>query len=289
MIRWGGIRFRLHPLFVLMLAVSAMIGHFVELIVLFGVVLIHELGHVAAARWFGWRVLEVRLLPFGGVAVVDAADGANSRQEAAVALAGPLQNLVMIGLAFFFRRAGFWPDDWADYFIQVNLAIGLFNLLPAEPLDGGKVLSAWVSRHAAMWPTLLAGSVIGLIISAGMAVYALMQWPDAGLKANLLLITGFLAFHNAYEWKNRHFRFLRFLLRRQRDGGLLSERQQAANVIAALEPLPANAIFKRFMRERYHLIAVLDDRGKVRRVYSEKELLDDFFHANGAPAPNMLE
>jgi len=100
-----GTVYRLHPLFVLMMAAALLIGHFVELLVLFGVVVVHELGHVAAARWFGWRVREVRLLPFGGVAVADPADGADSVQETAVALAGPLQNLLMIGFAFFFA----WP------------------------------------------------------------------------------------------------------------------------------------------------------------------------------------
>jgi len=289
LIRWGGTRFRLHPLFVLMMAVSVLIGHFVELIVLFGVVVVHELGHVAAARWFGWRVTEVRLLPFGGVAVAEPADGAGSGQEMAVALAGPLQNAAMIGLAFFFRRIGWWTDDWADYFIQVNTVIGLFNLLPAEPLDGGRILSAWISRRAAMWPAIVAGNWFGLAAAAGMALYALLRLPSAGLLANLLVIAGFLAAHNGYEWKNRHYRFLRFLIRRQREGGLLLARNSPSRIIAVREPYRRSELFKRFMRERYQLVAVLDDRGKVVRVLSERELLDDFLQTHGAAASNMLE
>lgn len=280
---------RLHPLFVLMMAASVLIGHFVELLVLFGVVVVHELGHAAAARWFGWRVLEIRLLPFGGVAVAEPADGADSAQEIIVALAGPLQNAGMIGLAFFFRQAGWWADDWTDFFVHVNATIALFNLLPAEPLDGGRLLSAWMSRRAAVWPALVAGSWIGIAVGAGLAVYAFLRLPAAGLLANLLVIAGFLAAHNGFEWKNRHFRFLRFLLRRQRESAALPDRQRPARVLVVREPFRRSEVFKRFMRERYQLVAVLDEGGKVVRVWSERELLDDFLQMHGAAASNMLE
>ena len=74
---------------------SIVTGYFVELITLFAIVFVHELGHVAAARGFGWNVLEVKLLPFGGVAEVEEAGSLPSKEEAIVAIAGPLQNLWM--------------------------------------------------------------------------------------------------------------------------------------------------------------------------------------------------
>lgn len=289
MIELFGTVYRLHPLFVLMMAAALLIGHFVELLVLFGVVVVHELGHVAAARWFGWRVREVRLLPFGGVAVADPADGADSVQETAVALAGPLQNLLMIGFAFFFRLAGWWADEWTDWFVRVNMTVGLFNLLPVEPLDGGRILSAWISRRASVWTTMNASGGIGLAGSLAMAVHAFLPFSSAGLKANLLAIAAFLAVHNATEWKNRHYRLLRFLVRRQREDGLLLARRLPARVIAVRDMPAKYGVFKRFMRERYQLVAVLDERGRVVRILSERELLDDFLQTNGAPAPNMLE
>lgn len=289
MIRLGGTVCRLHPLFVLMMVAAVMIGHIVELLILFGVVVIHELGHVAAARLFGWRVLEVQLLPFGGVAVMDPADGADSLQEMAVALAGPLQNLLMIGLAFFFRQTGWWTEDWTAYFVQVNATIALFNLLPAEPLDGGRLLSAWMMRHMAVWPSLAAGSWVSMILCAGMAVYAMLQTSTAGLQANLFVIAGFLAFHNVMAWRNRHFRFLRFLIRRQRESGLLLDRQRPGRFIAVREPYATGAVCKRFMREQYQLVAVLDGRGKIRRLHTEQEVLEDLLQMHGDTGPNVLE
>lgn len=54
-----------------MLLISVLTGYFIETVTLFGIVFIHEMGHVVAAKSFGWRVKEVQLLPFGGVAVVE--------------------------------------------------------------------------------------------------------------------------------------------------------------------------------------------------------------------------
>ena len=66
-----GVRFRLHPLFVLLLLLSAAVGRFLEIVTLFAVVLIHEIGHSAAAKAFGWKIREVMLTPFGGVVAAD--------------------------------------------------------------------------------------------------------------------------------------------------------------------------------------------------------------------------
>ena len=74
----------------------AFTGYFLEAITLFGIVLIHELGHLTAAKGFGWRVQEVQLLPFGGVLIVDELGTTSTREELIVALAGPLQHVWMI-------------------------------------------------------------------------------------------------------------------------------------------------------------------------------------------------
>ena len=71
MIKWRGISFRLHPLFVLVMLASVVTGRFAELITLFAIVLWHELGHLFAALRYGWTVKEVKLLPFGGVLEVE--------------------------------------------------------------------------------------------------------------------------------------------------------------------------------------------------------------------------
>lgn len=63
----------MHPLFVIILLFSALTGYFIELMTLFAIVLVHELGHLFMAHEVGWKVKAVRLLPFGGVVEVEEA------------------------------------------------------------------------------------------------------------------------------------------------------------------------------------------------------------------------
>src|SRR5690606_937035 len=140
-----------------------------ELITLFGIVTVHELGHAVAAKSYGWKVSEIRLLPFGGVMVVDEQDNVNAMQEIVVALCGPLQNAVMIGVALPLRAIGVWESEWADYFIQANMMIALFNLLPVLPLDGGRILQALLHRTYAYYRIIVAGAWISMLASLLMA------------------------------------------------------------------------------------------------------------------------
>ncbi|GJM75651.1 hypothetical protein HMSSN036_78670 [Paenibacillus macerans] len=105
---------------------------------MFAIVFIHELGHVTAARMYGIRVLSVQMLPFGGVAVMEDAGDLTAGREIAIALAGPLQNALLILASLLLHAAGLWDGPFLDYFIQSNILIALFNLLPILPLDGGK-------------------------------------------------------------------------------------------------------------------------------------------------------
>ncbi|MGB8956919.1 MAG: M50 family metallopeptidase, partial [Tumebacillaceae bacterium] len=139
---------RVHPLFLLMIAASAATGMVVETLVLFTIVIVHELGHIFVATSYGYRIREMKILPFGGVAKLEhGAMGWNPRHEVAIAIAGPLNNLLMIFIALLLHAVGLWSDGLTQFFIKGNLTIGFFNLLPALPLDGGRILRAAISRE----------------------------------------------------------------------------------------------------------------------------------------------
>lgn len=85
--RLFGIRIRIHLLFWFVIGLSVVMGLFTEVLSLFIIVCIHEMGHVAVARELGWRVTEVQLLPFGGVATMEEAYATDPLDEIVVALA----------------------------------------------------------------------------------------------------------------------------------------------------------------------------------------------------------
>ncbi|WP_438434359.1 M50 family metallopeptidase [Gorillibacterium sp. sgz500922] len=277
MIKCFGTVYRVHPLFVLLMLLSAMTGYFLELLTLFGVVLIHELGHVAAAKSFGWQVQEVKLLPFGGVAVADPGSGAPAREEWIVALCGPLQNALMMGLSLAILAAGWGDSAWWAYFLQANLLIALFNLLPIYPLDGGRILLVALGKLVPYHRTLVLGTRISLGLSLLLVLASLTPKLSGGLNLNLLAVGLFLAATNWYGLKQLPFLFLRFLMgreaaiRRFLDGGTEVEHVVVESRCTLL------GAAKQLMRDKYHLICIRGSGGRVERIIPEQALLQVFF------------
>ncbi len=153
-----GITIRVHVLLLLLLALVVLRSHDalmagVEIVTLFGIVLLHELAHSVVAMKFGLKVLDITLWPLGGMARMSEIPE-SGRIEGWIAIAGPALNFVLAALAFPFWLRGVvdegHPDAlgvWIQSFFAVNLWVGAFNLLPAFPMDGGRLLRAFLGRN----------------------------------------------------------------------------------------------------------------------------------------------
>lgn len=155
-----GINFRIHVTFFLLLffifaSVANQRGTQNALLAVlficavFVCVLIHEVGHSLIGRRFGKEAKSITLLPIGGVATMEEMPE-KPAQEMAMAIVGPLINLVIAGVLLLFvgrwtgiRAPSLYPDSASTFFaelIGVNIMLALFNLIPAFPMDGGRVL-----------------------------------------------------------------------------------------------------------------------------------------------------
>lgn len=189
----AGIGFDIHitfPLFIAFLAwepyqsggISAAVGMVGFLLSVFMCVLLHELGHAFAAKCFGIRTHDITLLPIGGVARLERMPE-KPAQELAVALAGPLVNVVIVLVLLpwvVFRNSfpiedtlgnsRFWDFDWLTGLLGVNVVILLFNLLPAFPMDGGRVLRSflafWMNYHNATRVAVFLGRLMAVLFVA---------------------------------------------------------------------------------------------------------------------------
>jgi len=147
-------------------------------------VCLHELGHAMAAKRFGIETAHITMYPFGGVAAIkDMPDDPD--QEMIIALAGPAVNFVLV--AVFGLAWGVVGGRFLVAMIGMNLMMGLFNLIPAFPMDGGRVLRALLARRMGWVPA----SMLAIRIGRGFA------WAFLGLglvlfHPGLLMIGAFL-------------------------------------------------------------------------------------------------
>ena len=149
---------------------------------LFACVLVHELSHSLEAMRRGRKVTSITLFFLGGVSQIEE-DSRSAGEEFWVSVVGPLASLVLSGiflLLFLNFRGGNSPiTALTQYLAIVNLAIGIFNLMPAFPLDGGRVLKAVVwkisgSEGRATTISSMAGSTIGFALIA-LGVFSLFS------------------------------------------------------------------------------------------------------------------
>ncbi len=157
-------------------------------------VLLHELGHCLVAQRFGLGVVRVQLFLLGGVSEIDRVPR-TAREEALVAGAGPV---VSAALSFVFVAVATLPERGSVFWlVAVEMAvangiIAVFNLLPALPLDGGRVLRAGVWRRsgrrgAGTWAAVAGGYLVGLLLIAW-GGYRLFDGSRAALVQGLIAI-----------------------------------------------------------------------------------------------------
>jgi len=270
-----GVRFSVNALFLLLLVAAAWLGRLVEAATVFGVVLLHEVGHVVAARGYGIAVTEVELLPFGGVARMEGLLEADPRVEAGIAAAGPLTNVVLMGIGALVWRYGVVDSGWASLFMGTNALVAGFNLLPALPLDGGRLLRAYRARavgyrratHQAVRVGRWVG--VGLVIAGAAGVY----WGY--VSATLPILGVFVLLAAARESEAAAYVLMRSLARKQRE--LAQSGCLAAEALVARADSTLKQVIDRFVPQRYHVVWVVDEAGQLTGIAAEADILECLF------------
>lgn len=137
----GSLTFSVHPLFYIFGFYYALTGRIFMFIVYTVSAVIHEIGHSIVSANCGYRLNKIKLMPFGAV-VMGCFDDVRLKDEIVIALAGPFINLAIA--LFFVAIWWVFPIIYAftDVVVEANLSLFLINVLPAYPLDGGRVVKA---------------------------------------------------------------------------------------------------------------------------------------------------
>ena len=173
-----GIPIELHITFLLLLLIFSIFG-FIPLLVivlLFASVLVHELAHSLVGRHYGAKIKKITLLPIGGVSQMEAIPKGH---EFAIAVIGPFTSIALGAVLFLFGSLFglnmYFDLNWVELnslkdivriVMSLNFLLGLFNIIPAFPMDGGRVLRAFLSTRM----EYLKATEISVRIGQGLAI-----------------------------------------------------------------------------------------------------------------------
>ena len=188
-IRLAGVPVRFHFTFVLLvvfLVVTELaqkqpgLMFLVYVVALFASVLLHELGHAMVARQCGVRTLEIVMFPIGGLSRLE--KNPKPAQELWIALAGPLVNIIiagaLLGYIYYTHQpmvVGNLLDPTVGNLALNNLILAAFNLLPAYPMDGGRVLRAIIARYKSEDEATRIAAWAGRMLAISMGLYGLLS------------------------------------------------------------------------------------------------------------------
>ncbi len=269
-------RIAVNPLFFVLAVAYVTTGHAMTMIIAFIAVTGHELTHAIVAEAYGLTVTRIEIWPFGGMADIPGLDAQEPYIETMVAVAGPLQNLLLAGLAWWGARWLPFDPRWVHDFIEANLFIGGLNLLPVAPLDGGHLAKTYWAQHVGYQKAEERTVQWGIWLSFGLVALTVLSFLTGHPALNMGLFAAFLYWG---AWKSGHqspYLIIRDLeLRPQyfakRPVWLIED-------FAVRFDAPVSDVLKIMRPLKYHRLLVLDADLKRLGTLLEEELLAAIEH-----------
>ncbi|MFF3023485.1 site-2 protease family protein [Gottfriedia sp. NPDC057948] len=259
-----------HPLYLLIACIGILTANFWSVLFVSIIIFCHELGHAIAATSFNWRINKITLLPFGGVVDLDEHGNRPTYEEFIVTISGPIQHLTLYIIANFLFQMNLMPENLYTLFINYNISILCFNLLPIWPLDGGKLIYQLFSL---IFPFVKAhiyslySSFVFLLLSSLLTI--IIQPMNITIWVCLL----FLIVSLWGEWKNRHFVVIRFLMERFYGN---EQYIQKIKSISLNKETKLFQVFSNFQKGyKYNVVFSLDKKNQ--QMLDENELLHAYF------------
>lgn len=264
------VRIKLNVFFILFLFASCLVGWLQQSLIMFSSVMLHEFGHVLAAKMLKIKVYEVELMPYGGISRMEELSKLGGTAEAVVSAAGPAISLVL-SLAFsFFKEYSGLLESANRY----NLIICLFNLLPVIPLDGGKItrnlLCFFLGYREATKILSSAGKITAFLL-LGFNIYMLMV---GGRSGTLIIAAIFIYIGALREERNSSYYYL--FTGNNSKNTMIAKGRIRKRFIKVQEDTPIRLIVNKFSPVTLCYVEVADEKGRTNRILSEDEIMKAF-------------
>lgn len=238
---------KIHPLFWVYGVAMTIAGNFLLFVSVTLVALLHEFGHSLYASHIGFELKKIELMPFGAI-VSGEKLLLSKREEILLFLAGPMTNFLLCSL--FLALWWLYPESYpyTESAMYASLAVGLVNLLPALPLDGGRVLLCLVGKKLLL-------KILTISIAVGLVVLAIVAKNLSAFLFALFLLPSYKG--GSYQRIQYH----------------KSDKHGLEVKIVRIDKHAPISYAYRFLDEKHYLILEITDEGKIVRTIEEQELL----------------
>ncbi len=185
-------------------------GMFKDFLILFSIIVIHEIGHMLAAKYYKWKIDKIYIYPFGGCVKFNEMLNKPLKEELHIMINGPLLQMLYFAIIVLLYQLGLLTNNTYYLFKNYHFSLLLFNLLPAIPLDGGRLLNILLCYLTPYKKSMKYTTLISYLVFILVIIFIIINYRNL----NLLLMTVFLISKVIIEERNINYLYNRFILER---------------------------------------------------------------------------
>lgn len=264
------IRIKLNLLFILFLFASFYTGYINQSITIFASVMLHEIGHTVIAKLLGIRVEEIELFPYGGVAKMEDITKYGGYTEAFIAVAGPLVSGAIAAIGYIFAEG----RELFATIAQFNFILLVFNILPALPMDGGRILRNVLMHHMSYKQATKAMVISGRLISIALVLYNIVI-IYRGSSSAAYIITGVFIYMGCHK-EMKYCSYYYLLHKNNYKKNQSRKKRLRTRIINVHEDTLIRFAANQFSPGTICEVHVLNSFGHVTGVLTEADIMDAF-------------
>ncbi|MCL5071573.1 MAG: M50 family metallopeptidase [Actinobacteria bacterium] len=271
------IRLKVDPFFLAVLPVMIITGYLTEYILILISIILHEAGHIISALLLGRKLHYVKLLPAGLNASLSG-ENSSAWRNLAIYACGPAVNALLAAIVISAGRHNPGRTYYTDFFILVNICLGIFNMIPVLPLDGGRIIREILAFKTG---SSKAGSImykISFFLALGLIFAGIIQLTGNIYNFSVLLVGIYVLITIKMEKTEAALMNIKSVIYRR--SRLLKKGIYQARDLVVIKSMRLGEVIKNMDFDRFHIIYVLDDNLKVMGVYTEQEIIDAMLKYN---------
>ncbi len=190
----------------IILLIAFFCGFIKNSLIIFGIVFIHELGHITLLKIFNYQILDVEIYPFGGITKYKSLINSSINKDLLISIGGVLFQLILLLIVILVRN--YISVNTYYYFIKYNTVIMIFNLLPIVPLDGNKIITLLLEKIFSYKVSYFINLYISILF---IIIYFIFNYH---YSLNNYLLIGLFIYKTIELFRNYEYNHNKFLLER---------------------------------------------------------------------------